>query len=205
MIFCGTYSHIHHDFVIFSISFALLNASARSSSSSFTKSLTSSSPPLTPMVSQGRVGAGGLPEKVVTGAGRAFTFGQSVEGSSPTALNALLWNRIPVSSLKHSRIIHRSGMRARLLRISFLTAPPPTSVQRRLMACVLSLRRYATRHLRSHTHRNDSRRTILLRRQYNAALVSPSQTAIYVKCHTVHDIWSLFFTTPPKPCQKVVM
>ena len=36
-------------------------------------------------------------------------------------------------------------------------------------------------------------------------VVSPSQTAIYVKCPTVHDIWSLFFTTPPKPCQKVVM
>ena len=36
-------------------------------------------------------------------------------------------------------------------------------------------------------------------------LVSPRQTSIYVMCPWDHDIWSLLFTTPSEPCQKMLM
>jgi hypothetical protein len=38
---------------------------------------------------------------------------------------------LPELVLKHSRIIHRSGMRARLFRVSLDTDPPPTSAEGR--------------------------------------------------------------------------
>ena len=38
-----------------------------------------------------------------------------------------------------------------------------------------------------------------------AKVVSPRQTAIYVMYPTAHDIWSLFITTPPEPCQEMLM
>ena len=47
---------------------------------------------------------------------------------SPTSFLSMCASKtIPVSSLKHSRIIHRRGMRARLWRSRFATDPPPTS------------------------------------------------------------------------------
>ena len=39
----------------------------------------------------------------------------------------------------------------------------------------------------------------------NDELVSPRQTLIYVMCPWDHDIWSLLFTTPSEPCQKMLM
>ena len=40
---------------------------------------------------------------------------------------------MPTLALKHSRIIHRRGMRARLLGVSFATEPPPTSIERSVL------------------------------------------------------------------------
>ena len=48
--------------------------------------------------------------------------------SSPTSCSSMcISKRIPMSRLKHSLIIHRRGMRARVLGVPFFTDPPPIS------------------------------------------------------------------------------
>jgi hypothetical protein len=61
------------------------------------------------------------------GGGRGVTNGYKLDGSRPISRRPLASNMMPVSALKHSRIIHRRGIRARELRVLLLTEPPPTS------------------------------------------------------------------------------
>jgi len=49
---------------------------------------------------------------------------------------------MPVFNLKHSRTIHRREIRARLFRISFFTAPPPTSYLMKINCGTLSQQGY---------------------------------------------------------------
>ncbi|KAG6841528.1 hypothetical protein H0H93_004231, partial [Arthromyces matolae] len=44
---------------------------------------------------------------------------------------------IPVSALKHSRIIHRKGIRARVCGVPLATEPPPTSDDEEELALLL--------------------------------------------------------------------
>ena len=68
------------------------------------------------------------------GGGRDLTilFGSNL---NPIACNLSASNKVPASVLRHSRIIHRRGMRAREYLVLFLTDPPPTSIVEAMQIC----------------------------------------------------------------------
>lgn len=72
-------------------------------------------------------GPGDWTEETGRGCGRGCTRGYSDWGSRPTSCRRPASNWMPLSVRKHSRIIQRRGMRARLCRVSFATEPPPIS------------------------------------------------------------------------------
>ena len=75
-------------------------------------------------------------------------------------------------------------------------------LQRRFVALRISWSEWGRTSRRIQNYRWQVKPLLHFQRSF---LVSPRQTSIYVMCPWDHDIWSLLFTTPSEPCQKVVM
>lgn len=123
----GTHSRIHHAFTTSNWSCIGLSASARSSSSRLVRAGASVDGSLSP-VALASMRASMSP--VHKGCCNGLPWGpRCVPGCSPRASRASGRNWTPDLVRKHSWIIQRREILARLCLVSFRTDPPPTSTQ----------------------------------------------------------------------------